>query len=219
MMPRPTRSKKQYIVVFCEGESEQAYIDFLKDEFKNVVSIRRPSKPGKTNLFEQAFKLYKKDPRYRDYAEVTDEIWFFFDVEKKDSDSWEDRLKIINYLRKLRKNKIKVRLLMTTGCLEYWLMLHYTFFIPSIGTEAEKEKIVEQLKIKAPDYKKGDAKVTARIAKKYPVAVENARKTVSALCKEGLPNPNDTDERNCWLCQHCKTFSNVYEAIDFLKSL
>lgn len=27
-MPRPTRRKKPYIVVFCEGESEQAYVDF-----------------------------------------------------------------------------------------------------------------------------------------------------------------------------------------------
>ena len=29
-MPRPTRRRKPYIVVFCEGESEQAYTDFLK---------------------------------------------------------------------------------------------------------------------------------------------------------------------------------------------
>lgn len=28
-MPRRTRSEKPYIIVFCEGESEQAYTDFL----------------------------------------------------------------------------------------------------------------------------------------------------------------------------------------------
>ena len=38
-MPRPTRRRKPYIVVFCEGESEQAYTDFLKKEFK----VLRPS--------------------------------------------------------------------------------------------------------------------------------------------------------------------------------
>ena len=27
-MPRPTKHRKPYIVVFCEGESEQAYTDF-----------------------------------------------------------------------------------------------------------------------------------------------------------------------------------------------
>ena len=26
----------------------------------------------------------------------------------------------------------------------------------------------------------------------------------------------DTDERNKWLCLNCKTFSNVYEAINYL---
>ena len=32
-MPRQLKRKKPYIVVFCEGESEQAYTDFLKKEF------------------------------------------------------------------------------------------------------------------------------------------------------------------------------------------
>ena len=72
-MPRPTRRRKPYIVVFCEGESEQAYTDFLKKEFKDVASIKRPSATG---LFEEADGKFKKDKAYRDYAEVTDEIWF-----------------------------------------------------------------------------------------------------------------------------------------------
>ena len=29
-MPRPTKRSKPYIVVFCEGESERAYVDFMK---------------------------------------------------------------------------------------------------------------------------------------------------------------------------------------------
>ena len=38
-MPRQLKTAKPYIVVFCEGESEQAYIDFIKKEFKDVASI------------------------------------------------------------------------------------------------------------------------------------------------------------------------------------
>lgn len=30
-MPRPMRKTKPLIYVFCEGESEQAYTDFLKN--------------------------------------------------------------------------------------------------------------------------------------------------------------------------------------------
>lgn len=142
-MPRQLKRKKPYIIVFCEGESEQAYIDFLKKEFKDVAAIKRPSSTG---LFEEADNKFKKDKSYRDYADVTDEIWFFFDVETKDVQKWDSRLKIIKQLRSLRKKPgIKVRLLMTTGCVEYWFMLHYKMFTPPIQTVAEKERIIAEL--------------------------------------------------------------------------
>lgn len=216
-MPRPTRRRKPYIVVFCEGESEQAYTDFLKKEFKDVASIKRPSATG---LFEEADGKFKKDKAYRDYAEVTDEIWFFFDVETKDIGLWDARMKIIKSLRSLRKKPgIKIRLLMTTGCIEYWLMLHYEMYTPSIQTVAEKQRVIDRLLSKEPNYQKGDIATTARIAQNYPKAVIHSKQTVLNLLSQGLPGLEDTDERNRWLCQKCLTFSNVYEAIDFLTSL
>lgn len=216
-MPRPTRRRKPYIVVFCEGESEQAYTDFLKKEFKDVASIKRPSATG---LFEEADGKFKKDKAYRDYAEVTDEIWFFFDVETKDIGLWDARMKIIKRLRALRKKPgIKVRLLMTTGCIEYWLMLHYEMYTPPIQTVAEKQRVIERLLSKEPNYQKGDTTTTARIAQNYPKAVIHSKQTVLNLLSQGLPGLEDTDERNRWLCQKCLTFSNVYEAIEFLTSL
>ena len=216
-MPRPTRRRKPYIVVFCEGESEQAYTDFLKKEFKDVASIKRPSATG---LFEEADGKFKKDKAYRDYAEVTDEIWFFFDVETKDIGLWDARMKIIKRLRALRKKPgIKVRLLMTTGCIEYWLMLHYEMYTPPIQTVAEKQRVIECLLSKEPNYQKGDTAITARIAQNYPKAVIHSKQTVLNLLSQGLPGLEDTDERNRWLCQKCLTFSNVYEAIEFLTSL
>lgn len=216
-MPRPTRRRKPYIVVFCEGESEQAYTDFLKKEFKDVASIKRPSATG---LFEEADGKFKKDKAYRDYAEVTDEIWFFFDVETKDIGLWNARMKIIKRLRALRKKPgIKVRLLMTTGCIEYWLMLHYEMYTPPIQTVAEKQRVIERLLSKEPNYQKDDTATTARIAQNYPKAVIHSKQTVLNLLSQGLPGLEDTDERNRWLCQKCLTFSNVYEAIEFLTSL
>ena len=38
-MPRQLRAEKPYIVVFCEGESEQAYAEFLRKKFKNLTEI------------------------------------------------------------------------------------------------------------------------------------------------------------------------------------
>lgn len=165
-MPRRVKKEKPYIVVFCEGESEQAYIDFLKKEFRDVASIKRPSATG---LFEVADDKFKKDKKYRDYTEVTDEIWFFFDVETKDISTWDARIKIIKKLRSLRKKpNIRVRLLMTTGCIEYWLMLHYEMYTPPIQTVAQKERVMDRLLTKAPNYRKGNADEMAKIAQEYP---------------------------------------------------
>lgn len=217
-MPRPTKRSKPYIIVFCEGESEQAYTDFLKQKFSDVASIKRPSATG---LFNEADNKYKKDKRYRDNAEVTDEIWFFFDVETKDTVLWDARMKIIKRLRSLRKKPgIKVRLLMTTGCIEYWLMLHYEMYTPSsIRTVAEKQQVMDRLRTREPGYQKGNAAITSKIAQNYLTASTNARQTVSNLLQQGLPGLEDTDVRNRWLCRECLTFSTVYEAIDFLTSL
>lgn len=122
---------------------------------------------------------FKKDKKYRDYTEVTDEIWFFFDVETKDISTWDARIKIIKRLRSLRKKpNIRVRLLMTTGCIEYWLMLHYEMYTPLIQTVAQKERVMDRLLTKAPNYRKGNADETAKIAQEYPTAVKNAKKTV-----------------------------------------
>ena len=216
-MPHQIRESKKYIVVFCEGESEQVYMDFLKKEFRDVAVIKRVNTTG---LFAEADGIFRNNKKYIDNAEVTDEIWFFFDVETKDTDSWDARMRIIKRLRSLRKKPgIRIRLLMTTGCIEYWLMLHYEFSVPPIQTVAEKKRVMERLLTKVPNYRKGDADVTAEIAQNYRTAVVNARQAVENLLNHGLPCLADTDERNRWLCQKCLTFSNVYEAIDFLTSL
>ena len=216
-MGRKYKQLKPLIYVFCEGESEQAYADFLKKEFSDVAVIKRP---GTTGIFEEAEDKFEKDPKYRNSAEVTDEIWFFFDVELKDTLKWDNRFRIITALRKLRtRPNIKVRLLMTTGCIEYWLMLHYEMLAPQIQTEAQKIDMRHRLQKREPTYEKGDYPSTAKIAQSYPFAVENAKRTVSNLIDDGLPCLEDTDKRNQWLYTQCKTFSTVYEAIEFLEGL
>lgn len=216
-MARKLKKSKVSICVFCEGESEQAYTDFLKCKFQNVAVFKRPSSTG---LFDDADSRFKKDPKYRDYADVIDEIWFFFDVEEKDIDNWGKRLEIIKRLRRLRKKpQIRVRLLMTTGCIEYWLMLHYRLFAPPVLTVPEKEQMLRQVIKEEPTYKKGNYIATARIAQHYPTAVKNAGIVLQNLLKEGMPGLQDTDERNLWLCKNCRTFSTVQEAISFLESL
>ena len=210
-----SKSPKKIIRVFCEGESEQAYTDFIKNCFNDIAVIKYPKATG---LFETAKDKFSKDPQFKDYANEIDEVWFFFDVEIKDVAKWTQRHKIIEQIGKLRKNpNIKVRLLMTTGCIEYWLMLHYQMFAPPVQTEAEKEKMLAAVKNKEPHYEKGNKEITARIAQNYPTAIENADKILKNLLSQGMPGLEESDERNRWLCEKCLTFSTVQEAIVFLE--
>ena len=216
-MARKLKKSKVSICVFCEGESEQAYTDFLKSKFQDLAVFKRPSSTG---LFDDADNRFKKDPKYRDYADVIDEIWFFFDVEEKDIDNWSKRLEIIKRLRHLRKKpQIRIRLLMTTGCIEYWLMLHYRLFAPPVLTVPEKEQMLRQVIKEEPTYKKGNCIATSLISQHYPTAFNNSLILLQNLLKEGMPGLEDTDERNLWLCKNCRTFSTVQEAVSFLESL
>lgn len=215
-MGRKLKKSKPLIYVFCEGESEQAYIHFLKDTFSDIAVIKSRVS---SDIFEDAKSQFDKNPIYQNSAEETDEIWLFFDVETRDIDKWDRRIKVVNSLRKLRKKRIRVRLLMTTGCIEYWLMLHYKMFAPQLQSVPDKERVIAELRVKEPTYSKGNYAATAHIAENYPTAVVNATKVVQDLLSDGLPGLEDTDERNRWLYTQCKTFSTVFEAINYMEEL
>ncbi len=217
-MARQTRRKKPLIFVFCEGESELAYTRFLKERFSDCVVLRGVG-PFPTNLFQEAKSRFEKSPNFRDKAvEVTDEIWFFFDVDNADAAKWDGIIKIIKQLRRLRKKPgIRVRLLMTTACVEYWLLLHYRAFTPPICTTADKEKMLHELQKIVPAYEKGDVASTLEIAEKYETAISNGHLTLTRLLLEGLPGLEDTDDRNRWLYLCSWTFTTVHEAIEQLK--
>lgn len=215
-MARSTRTAKKLIYVFCEGESEQCYTRFLKSHFSEVAVIQPPIK----GLFSDAQNKFEKDHSFRDAIEVIDEIWFFFDVETSDKDKWERNFKIIKKLCNLRKKpKIKVRLLMTTACVEYWFMLHYQNIAPHFSTLADKENMLHKLQQEVPTYQKGDQNSTNEIASHYSTAIKNSSLIFNKLSDEGMPTREDSIERNMWLLRSDCTFSTVQEALLFLESL
>lgn len=218
-MARQYRKAKPLIYVFCEGESEVAYVDFLKEHFRDIAIFRTPKTPS-TKIFEEANDKFRKDARCRDDIEVIDEIWFFFDVEAADRNKWDDRHKIIKHLQKLRKKpNIRVRLLMTSACVEYWFMLHYKMLSPSLVTVADKQRMLNLLKEKVPEYEKGDEAAIKKIGAQYLTALQNGAQTILNLRNDGLPTVEDTIERNEWLYKNSKTFTTVQEAVQYLESL
>lgn len=149
---------------------------------------------------------------------MTDEIWFFFDVDHDQAGNWNAAHKIIKTLRKLRKRpEIRVRLLMTTGCVEYWYLLHYEKLSPPIQSLADKERVMALLKKHSPAYFKGDPVTTAGIASHMNTAVQNGAWVLRTV--DGLPTLEDNDIRSQWLYQCGKTFTTVHEAIEYLEHL
>ena len=100
---------------------------------------------------------------------------------------------------------------MTTGCVEFWFLLHYKKVVPSIQTVAEKENVLRLLQNECPGYVKGDSNTTRKIADHFKQASINGDWVLGQI--EGLPTLEDSDVRNRWLYQSSRTFTTVQEAI------
>lgn len=76
---------------------------------------------------------------------------------------------------------------MTTGCIEYWLMLHYEMYAPPIQTVADKARVINRLFSKEPLYKKGDSAITAKIARAIPRQSQMPKELYQACCRTDFP--------------------------------
>lgn len=207
---------KKAIYVFWEGESEEAYSKYLKNTFGDCAVIKCHRESG---TFTTAKSCYRNDQRFKNNIDEYDELWFFFDTEIEKGNQWDENMKCLKDIIKSRsrKNPIKIRLLMTTCCLEYWLLLHYEKTARAIATPADKERILLELKKKEPSYKKGDYQSTSAIASNYPIAIENGKWTLERLKIDGLPE--DKEQRDRWLFCGEHTFTTVHEALSMLLEL
>ena len=209
------RKVKKAIYVFWEGESEEAYSKSLKRMFADQAVIKPHREKG---TFDTARTFYRGNRAFQNDLPEYDELWFFFDTEISKADQWERNMKALKeIIASRRKNPIRIRLLMSTGCVEYWFLLHYERVRPAIASPAEKERMLGKVQGYVPSYFKGDQKATDEIAANYARAVENGRWTLECLKAEGMPE--NEEQRDKWLFQGKHTFTTVHEAIEMLMAL
>lgn len=67
-MARQVRKSKKVIYVFCEGESEQEYAEYIHTAFADVAAMHIPP-PVSSGLFEDTKSKFDKEARFRDNAE------------------------------------------------------------------------------------------------------------------------------------------------------
>lgn len=213
------RQTKRAIYVFWEGESEEAYSKYLKSLFSGKSTIRIHSEKG---TFSTAKAFFRGNIRFKNDVSELDEIWFFFCTEVDKGDQWDESMRCLeDIIRSRRNNPIKIRLLMTTGCIEYWLLLHYERVAPTIVTPADKDRVKGRVKNHVPLYEKGDYDSISVIASQYQTAVENGKWSLTRLNQDGMPQrtKENTMESDKWLFKGTHTFSTVHEAIEMLCSL
>ena len=114
---------------------------------------------------------------------------------------------------------MNIRLLMTSGCVEYWFLLHYKKKGSPVITESEKDRVINELKSLVPSYEKGDQKSTCQIAENYKTAIKNSDSILCQVIREENINDKKELDRNAQLFISQRAFSTVHEALNYLISI
>lgn len=102
------RTMKKVFVVFCEGETEECYLNFLRGAYRSPIKvIPRISGDSITN---RLIRDVQKTERITDMEKIT--TFIMYDLDKADMN---DRLKALNAIH-----------LFSNPCVELWFLLHIT---------------------------------------------------------------------------------------------
>jgi hypothetical protein len=155
--PRTPKGKviKPTFFVFCEGESEDAYVSLLKSHFRVPIEIITKVAGNRIThkYITNTIRSLPSDPK--------DKIFLLYDIDAPEM------------LEKLHSIK-KVIFLLSNPCFELWYILHYTNHNAEISTKQCIEKFEKQCK----DYKKGAicSKLRAKLTEDMGKAVARAKK-------------------------------------------
>lgn len=215
------RHSRRYVYVYYEGEgSEKAYLEFLKSRFHDVIIIK-----GKRGFYPNTEKdLKKPNSDLNKNWDTINEIWFFFDIDPVAMmdgriASWKKLEDVIKKIDDRSGKKIKIRILMTTGCIEYWFLLHFERTQPTMDGQPFKEKIFNRLKTHVPQYTKAGTDVIMKFAdEKMENAIGNAQRIMQSIVNNGQWAKADRKaDRYRHLYTSGATFSTIFETLVELK--
>ncbi len=155
---RKPRGKKinPTLFVFCEGETEESYINLLRSEYK-IPSIIIHPKIGGGDISDKFIRNYKKGRP----SHPKDETFLFYDL---------DVPEILQRLRKIENSK----LLISNPSVELWFLLHYKNQTANVNSDYCCKELKNRNKV----YKKGtiDDKLKEKLLLKKNDALNRAKK-------------------------------------------
>lgn len=117
--------------VFCEGQSEEEYVKFLRSSYKIPIEIN--SKQAGHNISQRFINNYLKTKT----RHQKDEVFLMYDL---DVDGLYEKLISLNGI-----------LLLSNPCLELWFLLHFRNQLKNISSKNCNRKLVQICK----SYEKG----------------------------------------------------------------
>lgn len=156
-MKNKRRSKGKSIrptfFVFCEGESEEAYVKFLRSKYRLPIEVC-PSVVGLSITQESITRFKKGKP-----TDAKDRDYLMYDLDRDD------------VLKRLQRIK-GATIIASNPCLELWYLLHYV----DQKSEITSAQCLSVLKRHLPRYKKGAicSALQATLSTKNEVAVTRA---------------------------------------------
>lgn len=159
---------KPNFFVFCEGETEIAYVKFLRSLYR--VPIQVIPKKGKSNISEDFIVKSKNEYVQTDQ----DKVFLMYDLD------------VDGMLVQLQKIP-NAELLVSNPCVELWFLLHYQ----DQKSEISSDKCIKKLQKVSKEYKKGTLSEEEKdvLAKNKDQALERAKKLVE------FQNPSTTIHR------------------------
>ena len=151
------KQMKPNFFVFCEGETEIAYVKFLRSLYRAPIQVI--VKKGKSNISEDYIERSQNE-----YVRTEqDKVFLMYDL---DVDG------ILEQLQKIPK----AELIVSNPCVELWFLLHYQ----EQKTEISSDKCIKELQKISKEYKKGSLSEEEKdvLAKNKDQALERAKKLV-----------------------------------------
>ena len=146
---------KPNFFVFCEGETEMAYVKFLRSLYRAPIQVI--PKKGKSNISEDFIVKSKNE-----YVQTEqDKVFLMYDLD------------VDGMLEQLQKIP-NAELLVSNPCVELWFLLHYQEQKTSISSD----KCIKKLQKFSKEYKKGTLSEEEKdvFAKNKELAIERAKK-------------------------------------------
>ena len=148
------KQMKPNFFVFCEGETEIAYVKFLRSLYRAPIQVI--VKKGKSNISEDYIERSKNE-----YVRTEqDKVFLMYDLDVDE---------MLEQLQKIPN----AELIVSNPCVELWFLLHYQ----DQKSEISSDKCIKKLQKVSKEYKKGTLSEDEKevFAQNKELAIERAK--------------------------------------------